>query len=104
MSDSASALPPRLSLEQLCNKNVGLRDALTLGTLLLLLTLSAYGCAAQASVSEVVILDPSDGPLWLESSDIARFRCSVAVFVCTDEVGRLSTRRCQCVEQAPFPR
>ncbi len=101
MSDSASALPPRLLLEQLCNKNAGLRAALTLGTLLL--TVSAYGCAAQASVSEVVILDPSDGPLWLESSEIARFRCSVGVFVCTDEVGRLSTRRCQCVEQA-FPR
>jgi hypothetical protein len=70
--------------------------ALVLATLLA--TLSVGACVTSRPVSDVVMLEPRDGPLRLRPSEISRYQCSIGLLVCTSETGRVSMRRCLCVE------
>ena len=56
------------------------------------------GCATQATDPASVVLRAADGPVWLYTEEIDRFRCDTGVLTCDDTVGRLSQRRCRCLE------
>jgi hypothetical protein len=57
----------------------------------------AAGCAMPTAPSGVV-LRPADGPVWLRTEEIDRFRCDRGLLVCSDGGGRVSQRLCSCVE------
>lgn len=43
-----------------------------------------------------IVLRVTDGPLWLRTEEIARYRCAIGLLVCQDAVGRRSARLCRC--------
>jgi hypothetical protein len=58
----------------------------------------ATGCATTSHESPTVVLRAADGPLWLYTEEIGRFRCEQGLLVCTDAIGRRSRRFCSCTE------
>jgi hypothetical protein len=65
---------------------------------LLSITAIATGCSTQLSAPPSVVLRAVDGPVWIRTEEIGRFRCEHGLLVCDDAVGRLSQRRCRCLE------
>ncbi len=64
----------------------------------LIIAAMATGCATQPTESESVVLRAADGAVWIYTEEIDRFRCDTGVLTCDDTVGRLSQRRCRCLE------
>ena len=62
------------------------------------LAATAGGCATQPSAPLDIVLRAADGPLWIRTEEIGRFRCDRGLLTCDDAVGRLSQRRCRCLE------
>ena len=58
----------------------------------------AAGCATPSRDSSVVVLRAADGVLWLRTEEIGRYVCESGLLVCTDAVGRRSSRLCRCEE------
>jgi hypothetical protein len=58
----------------------------------------ATGCATPSRESTAVVLRAADGPLWLYTKEIDRYRCERGFLVCMDAIGRRSRRFCRCEE------
>jgi len=58
----------------------------------------ATGCVTPSREAPAVVLRAADGPLWLYTEEIDRFQCEQGLLVCTDAIGRRSTRFCRCEE------
>jgi hypothetical protein len=69
----------------------------TQGALLIIIAI-ATGCSTQLSAPPSVVLRAVDGPVWIRTEEIGRFRCEQGLLTCDDAVGRLSQRRCRCLE------
>jgi hypothetical protein len=65
---------------------------------LLIIAAIATGCSTQLTAPSSVVLRAADGPVWIRSDEIGRFRCEQGLLTCDDAVGRLSQRRCRCLE------
>jgi hypothetical protein len=66
--------------------------------ILILMPAIAPGCVTPLTVPPSIILRVADGPVWLRTEEIGGFRCEHGLLVCDDAVGRLSQRRCRCLE------
>jgi len=64
----------------------------------LIIAAIATGCATPRTSPPDVVLCAADGPVWLQTEEIGRFRCERGLLTCDDAVGRLSQRRCRCLE------
>lgn len=56
------------------------------------------GCATPPTVPPSVVLRAADGPVWIYTDEVARFRCERGPLICDSGDGRLSLRRCRCIE------
>jgi hypothetical protein len=64
----------------------------------LIIAAIATGCATQPTDAASVVLRAVDGAVWLYTEEIDRFRCETGLLTCDDAGGRLSQRRCRCLE------
>jgi hypothetical protein len=64
----------------------------------LIIAAIAAGCSTQLTAPPSVVLRAADGPVWIRTEEIGRFRCARGLLTCDDAVGRLSQRRCRCLE------
>ena len=58
----------------------------------------ATGCATQLTAPPSIVLRVADGSVWIHTEEIGRFRCEIGLLTCDGAVGRLSQRRCRCLE------
>jgi hypothetical protein len=58
----------------------------------------ATGCTTRLTAPPSVVLRAADGAVWIRTEEIGRFRCEQGLLTCDDAVGRLSQRRCRCLE------
>jgi hypothetical protein len=58
----------------------------------------ATGCATQPTAPPTVVLRAADGAVWIQNEEIGRFRCKRGLLTCDAAAGRLSERRCRCLE------
>ena len=56
------------------------------------------GCATQPTAPPDIVLRATDGSVWIDTEEVGRFRCERGLLTCDDAVGRLSQRRCRCLE------
>lgn len=56
------------------------------------------GCATPPTVPPPLVLRAADGPVRIYTDEIARFRCERGPLICDGGDGRLSLRRCRCIE------
>jgi hypothetical protein len=63
----------------------------------LLIAVLGAGCATPSAVPPIV-LRVADGPVWIYPDEIVRFQCERGPLMCDAAVGRVSQRRCRCVE------
>lgn len=56
------------------------------------------GCATEPTEPPSVVLRAADGAVWIYTEEIDRFRCETGLLTCVDAGGRLSQRRCRCLE------
>jgi hypothetical protein len=64
----------------------------------LIIAAIATGCATEPTAPPSIVLRVADGPVWLRTEEIGRFRCEQGLLTCDDGGGRLSLRRCRCLE------
>lgn len=65
---------------------------------LMLISAMAAGCATPPAALPSLLLRVADGWVWIETEEIGRFRCEKGLLTCNDAGGRLSRRRCRCLE------
>jgi hypothetical protein len=70
--------------------------ALTSRAIALLGVALAAGCATSQEHPPTVVLRAADGPIWIRTEEISRFRCETGLLQCEDAGGRLTLRRCHC--------
>jgi hypothetical protein len=63
-----------------------------------LLAASVVGCATPSTAPPTVVIRIADGSVWIDTDEIGRFRCDKGLLTCDDALGRLSQRRCRCLE------
>jgi len=70
----------------------------TRGAIVMLIGAIATGCATPRTAPPSIVLRAEDGPVWIRTDEIGRFRCERGLLTCDDPVGRLSQRHCRCLE------
>jgi hypothetical protein len=70
----------------------------TRGAIFMLIGAIAAGCATPSTAPPSIVLRAADGAVWIGTEEIGRFRCERGLLTCDDPVGRLSQRRCRCLE------
>jgi hypothetical protein len=66
--------------------------------LLMLIPTLGTGCATPPTAPADVVLRIADGAVWLTTEEIGRFRCERGLLVCDSADGRVSLRRCRCLQ------
>ena len=64
----------------------------------LIIAAIATGCATEPTAPPSIVLRLADGPVWIHTEEIDRFQCERGRLICDAGVGRLSERRCRCLE------
>ena len=64
----------------------------------LIIAAIATGCATPRLESPGIVLRAADGAVWIRTEEIGRYRCERGLLACEDPGGRLSQRRCRCLE------
>jgi hypothetical protein len=64
----------------------------------MLIAATAVGCATPPTAWPSLVLRVADGWVWVDSEQMDRFQCDRGLLTCDDAGGRLSRRRCRCLE------
>ncbi len=64
----------------------------------LLIAATTTGCATPPTGPPGIVLRVADGTVWIRTEEIGRFQCEKGLLTCDDAGGRLSQRRCRCLQ------
>ena len=64
----------------------------------LIIAAMATGCATEPTAPPSIVLRVADGAVWIYAEEIDRFRCERGRLMCDAGDGRVSERRCRCLE------